>query len=110
MQINVHVWRGIYDLDALTTNIGYNARAGNEILVHYLVDYAIRKKEHAVSGEQDSLARATYAVYNGGPRHLTRYRDASVSASLKHIDNMFWRKYRAIQNEGSKSVKQCLLG
>ena len=110
MQINVHVWRGIYEVDTLHSDIGYNARAGNEILVHYLVDYAIRKGEGEATGVPDSLARATYGVYNGGPRHLTRYRNPNASASLKHIDDTFWTKYRAIQTEGLPAVKRCLAG
>ncbi|MDT8322335.1 MAG: lytic transglycosylase domain-containing protein, partial [Xanthomonadales bacterium] len=110
MQINTHVWRGIYDLDALLGDIGYNARAGSEILVHYLVDYAIRKLERDSADDQDSLARATYAVYNGGPRHLTRIGDPKTSASLRKIDNAFWQKYLAIQSEGPMAVKRCLAG
>jgi hypothetical protein len=110
MQINVHVWRGVYDIDAVISDISYNTRAGNEILVHYLVDYALRKKENEVSDTPDSLARATYAVYNGGPRHLKRYRNPDTPDSLKKIDELFWQKYRAIQNEGARAVKQCLFG
>lgn len=110
MQVNMHVWRGVYDIDALHGDIAYNARAGNEILVHYLVDYAIRKGEGEVADTPDSLARATYAVYNGGPRHLTRYRNPNASATLKKIDNAFWAKYRAIQSEGPAAVKRCLAG
>lgn len=110
MQINLHVWRGVYDADQILSDVGYNARAGNEILVHYLVDYAIRKNEHKVSGDPDNLARAAYAMYNGGPRHLKRYREAKTSASLKKIDQAFWAKYQAIQNEGPPAVKPCLAG
>ena len=110
MQINLHVWRGVYDADQVLADVGYNARAGNEILVHYLVDYAIRKNEHEVSGDADNLARAAYAMYNGGPRHLKRYREAKTSASLKKIDQAFWAKYQAIQEEGPAAVKPCLAG
>jgi hypothetical protein len=110
MQINMHVWRGVYDMDAVFNNIGYNARAGNEILVHYLVDYALRKKEQEATDQPDGLARATYAMYNGGPRHLSRYRNPNTPVSLKKIDNAFWQKYRAIQSEGPMAVKRCLAG
>ena len=110
MQVNANVWRGVYEIEPLQSNIAYNARAGNEILVHYLVDYAIRKKEHELSDDPDSLARATYAVYNGGPRHLTRYRNPKTSDSLKHIDDTFLKKYHDIQNEGQSAVKECLAG
>ncbi len=107
MQVNKHVWRGIYNVESLSDNVGYNARAGNEILVHYLVDYAIRKREHEITGNNDNLARATYAVYNGGPQHLKRYRNPDTSKALKKIDNAFWEKYQAIQQHGPKAVKQC---
>lgn len=107
MQINQKVWRGVYDLQSLNDNIGYNARAGNEILVHYLVDYVIRKKEHQVSGQPDSMARATYAIYNGGPGHMTRYRKANASGELAAIDAAFWEKYRTMRGQGPQAVSAC---
>lgn len=107
MQVNTHVWRGIYDLNGLLNDVGYNARAGNEILVHYLVDYAIRRKEHRQPGGIDNLARASYAVYNGGPGHLARYRQPSTKESLRRIDTAFLKKYRAIRQQGADAVKQC---
>jgi hypothetical protein len=64
----------------------YNARAGSEILLHYLRDYAIEKGEHALPGGSRTVARATYAVYNGGPQHLTRYRVRNTRRSLRAID------------------------
>ncbi|MDO8863587.1 transglycosylase SLT domain-containing protein [Haliea sp. E1-2-M8] len=110
MQINQHVWRKIYDLDALQNNVGYNARAGNEILAHYLVDYALKRKEHEARGDIEDLARATYAVYNGGPSHLTRYRRDDTNAYLRGIDAAFWDKYQAIREQGADAVKQCYGG
>jgi len=110
MQVNVHVWRGLYDLDALHREVAYNARAGSEILVHYMVDYALKRLDRGLLGDPDNIARATYAAYNGGPRHLTRFRNPKTSASLKKIDNAFWQKYRAIQTEGPMAVKHCLTG
>lgn len=110
MQINQHVWRNIYDLEALQDNVGYNARAGNEILAHYLVDYAIKRKEHESRGDVHDLARATYGVYNGGPRHLTRYRRDDTNAYLRGIDAAFWGKYQAIRKDGAEAVKACYGG
>ena len=110
MQVNLNVWRGVYDPDRLVDNVGYNARAGNEILVHYLVDYAIRKGEHKAGSEPDNLARASYAAYNGGPGHLARYRKPNTSPSLKKIDDAFWAKYQAIRSEGAGAVRSCLSG
>jgi len=107
MQVNKHVWRGVYDVDALMNSVGYNARAGNEILVHYLVDYAIRKREHLVTGDANSLAQATYAAYNGGPGHLSRYRKPDRTGPLKLLDDAFWKKFLAIQKLGPSAVKQC---
>ncbi len=107
MQVNQHVWRGIYDVERLGADIAYNAWAGNEILVHYLVDYAIRKKEHEITGSIDNLARATYAVYNGGPGHLKRYRLEDTKRSLRAIDNAFWGKYTSIQSDGASAVRRC---
>ena len=110
MQINKHVWRGVYDLDALASDAGYNARAGNEILVHYLVDYAIRRGEQEKTGDLDNLARATYAVYNGGPGHLTRYRKADTKPALRKIDEAFYSKFKAIRRDGREAVKSCYGG
>lgn len=44
MQVNSGVWRGFYDVNRLSDEINYNAWAGGEILMHYLVDYALKKK------------------------------------------------------------------
>lgn len=107
MQVNKHVWRGIYDLNALLSDVGYNARAGNEILVHYLVDYAIKRGEHQKTGNPDDLARATYAVYNGGPGHLARYRKADTKPALRRIDEAFFDKYQAVKRDGKEAVKAC---
>lgn len=110
MQINHRVWRGFYDLPGLQRDIGYNGRAGSEILRHYLVDYAIRKGEHQARGQADDLARATYAVYNGGPRHLRRYRTPTTSPSLRAIDELFWEKYRAVKAGRELDVIRCYTG
>ncbi|MGE3773619.1 MAG: lytic transglycosylase domain-containing protein [Gammaproteobacteria bacterium] len=107
MQVNKHVWRGVYDLNALLGDAGYNARAGNEILVHYLVDYAIKRGEHQKTGNPDNLARATYAIYNGGPGHMTRYRKADARPALRKIDQAFFDKYKAVRRDGREAVKAC---
>lgn len=107
MQVNQYVWRGVYDLAALKENIAYNARAGNEILVHYLVDYALARGENDERGGADNLARAAYAAYNGGPRHLSRYRNPQTGEFLASIDAAFWEKYRAIGAQGAEAVRSC---
>lgn len=106
MQVNPHVWRGFYDVKGLNQDIGYNARAGAEILMHYLRDHAIAKGEHTATGSADNLARATYAAYNGGPGHLTRYR-RKTSPALRRIDESFLDKYRKIKRGDVMAVAEC---
>ncbi|MBK7974639.1 MAG: lytic transglycosylase domain-containing protein [Deltaproteobacteria bacterium] len=110
VQINKNVWRGVYDLKGLTNDVAYNARAGTEILIHYLRDYAVKKGEHSATGNVDNLARSTYAIYNGGPGHLRRYRDPKERADLKKIDALFWAKYQAVKAGRELDVAQCLGG
>lgn len=107
MQVSPRVWRGFYHPNALTWNISYNALAGGEILHHYLTHYAIRKQEHRRSNNVHDLARATYAAYNGGPGHLTRYRIKKTPDRLKRIDDAFWQKYQIIRAGDSLAVKRC---
>jgi hypothetical protein len=107
MQINGKVWRGIYDPAGLEGDIGYNGRAGAEILHHYLRDLALPSGEHLAPGGVDNLARAAYAAYNGGPRHLSRYRKEKTSAHLQVVDRAFWRKYQAVQAREAASMLTC---
>jgi hypothetical protein len=107
MQIMGRVWRGVYDVDRLERDVQYNVAAGIEILEHYLVDYAIRRREHEQPGGIDNLVRATYAAYNGGPSHLTRYRRDETAASLRAIDREFWRHYQQMKAEQWPNVASC---
>jgi len=107
MQINEHVWRGFYDVRGLRWDIRYNARAGGEILLHYLRDYAL---DHQRAGVPDYLARATYAVYNGGPGHLKRILKKDRSKNLKRIDDLFWEKFKAVTAGNQDGIARCLVG
>lgn len=108
MQVDPNAWRGFYEITGLAGDIGYNARAGADILAHYLTHYAIRKREDT-HGIPDALARATYAVYNGGPSHRRRYRLKNTKKSLKAIDQSFYEKYLLIKAGNSKAVMGCYL-
>lgn len=110
MQINPRVWRGLYDLHGLRWDIVYNARAGADILEHYLVDYAIRHREHETTGSLDSLARSAYAAYNGGPRQYARYRAADASAAGRKVDALFYEKYREVRAGRELAVTDCYAG
>jgi len=105
MQINRNVWRGVYDVKGLSGDIEYNGNAGGEIALHYLTRYAIRKGEDKQPGGH--LARATYAAYNGGPRHLTRYRAAKQNPHLKRVDEAFWDKFQAVSSGEELAVRRC---
>jgi hypothetical protein len=107
MRVNTHVWNGVYDVNGLLGDVGSNARAGNETLVRYLVNYAIRRGEHKAPGGLNNHYRATYAVYNGGPGHLSRYRERSTRKSLRRIDAAFFAEFETIRREGRAAVKQC---
>jgi len=107
MQVNPRVWRGFYDVNALRADIGYNAHAGAEILQHYLVDYALKKKEHELGGSVDALARATYSAYNGGPGAISRYRSEKAPKSLRAIDVEFWRVYQTVKSGNELGVRAC---
>ena len=109
MQVDPNAWRGFYDITSLTEDIGYNSRAGADILAHYLTHYAIRKREDKY-GESDALARATYAVYNGGPSHRRRYRLKNTKKSLRAIDASFYEKYLTIKAGDSHRLMTCYLG
>ncbi len=105
MQVNRNVWRGMYDIKGLTADIEYNGHSGGEILYYYLTRYAIRKGEDKQPGGH--LARATYAAYNGGPGHLTRYRSPKPNPALKKVDDLFWEKYQAVSSGHELDVLRC---
>jgi hypothetical protein len=110
MQINPTVWRGLYDLHGLRWDIVYNARAGADILEHYLINYALRHREHETTGVVDNLARSTYATYNGGPRQYDRYRRAGASANETKVDTLFYDKYREVKSGKDLAVTACYTG
>lgn len=107
MQIMSRVWRSLYDVERLERDVDYNVAAGIEILEHYLVDYAIRRGEHEQAGGVDNLIRATYAAYNGGPAHLTRYRREDTPARLRAIDDAFWRDFEQMRAKQWPDVASC---
>lgn len=107
MQINVRVWRGLYDMERLEADVAYNVNAGIRILEHYLLDYAIRRGEHERPGGADNLIRATYAAYNGGPGQMPRYRSDKTPERLRQIDQAFWRAYERMKKDRWPDVSTC---
>jgi len=66
MQINKDTWSGTYDWDEISSDVRENIHAGATIL-KWSYDYAASK---GYTG--DDLAKAAYAVYNGGPDAVHR--------------------------------------
>jgi hypothetical protein len=110
MQVNERVWRGFYDVQKLRWDIGYNSGAGAEVLLDYLVKYALKQGEHRQPGGQANLARASYSAYNGGPRQVSRYRRSDVPPAHRKIDAAFWEKYRQVDAGNEMQVATCLGG
>ena len=110
MQVNERVWRGFYDLQKLRWDIRYNADAGAEVLLQYLVNYALKKAEHKHAGGADNLARASYSAYNSGPGSINRYRNPRAGGRAKKIDQAFWTKYQLVKQGKELQVAECLGG
>ncbi len=110
MQVNERVWRGFYNQQQLRWDIGYNGAAGTEVLLDYLVKYAIRKGEHRRPGGFDNLARSAYSAYNGGPSQVARYRSDNASTYGKKVDAAFWDKYQQVAAGNELAVSRCLGG
>lgn len=108
MQINERVWRGFYDLHKLRWDIDYNSRVGAEVLLDYLVKYAIGRNEHKRDGGQDNLARASYSAYNGGPSQASRYRSENAPPYQRKVDAAFWKKFQHIDEDAHSGVARCL--
>ncbi|HED12148.1 MAG TPA: lytic transglycosylase domain-containing protein [Gammaproteobacteria bacterium] len=111
MQVIPRVWRGFYDPRYLRRDVIYNARAGSEILMHYLRKYAItedlkRQKKSSLA----NLVQATYAAYNGGPREFRRYRKSRITRNQAIVYRSFLGKFRQIKAGRELAVRQCYVG
>ncbi len=107
MQINERVWRGIYRPENLRWNAAYNIRAGCEILELYLRRYALAKKESKTL-DRDTLARAVYAMYNGGPGQFKKFLARSKTNKLLKTDKLFGEKYSWVKAEDFGKLGLCL--
>ncbi len=85
MQINKDTWDGTYDWDTIQSDVRENIQAGAEIL-QWSYNYAESK---GYTG--DDLAKAAYAVYNGGPDAVSRPWDES--SAWRQNDLNFWSNY-----------------
>ena len=107
MQVSARVWRGFYSVPFLERDVAYNARAGAEILMHYLADEVLDQAASLARDGPDDLARATYAAYNGGPAALRRWRDPRAPRRARMVDDLFWQKYQAVRAGRELGVAAC---
>lgn len=105
MQINQHVWRGFYDVERLRWDTAYNTRAGAQILMRYVRDYAIPYAKR--SGELDDVPRAAYAVYNAGPRAVGRFAKPKPHPREARVDGKLWSLYQDIAAGGRVDLATC---
>lgn len=110
MQINERVWRGIYRVESLRWNIAYNAKAGTEILHLYLRNFALKELKPGTPADFDTVARVTYAIYNGGPGQFRQFFKRSDSGALYRSDRLFWEKYALAGNGDFQQIVQCISG
>jgi hypothetical protein len=105
MQINQYVWRGFYKMERLKWDVPYNVQAGAEILLRYMKVDAIPLAEK--TGEPDHIPRATYCVYNAGPKAVRRFLSAKGSARARAVDDRLWKLYQGIAAGGTVDLQQC---
>jgi hypothetical protein len=105
MQINTRVWRGFYNVERLRWDTRYNIRAGSQILMRYVKDYAIPYAER--TGKPDAVPRAAYAVYNAGPRAVGRFDKKPPHPREARVDEKLLSLYRGIVAGGQADLKSC---
>lgn len=105
MQINQRVWRGFYDIERVRWDTAYNIRAGSQILMRYLKDYAIPYAER--TGKPGDVARAAYAVYNAGPRAVGRFAKSPPHPREARVDEKLWTLYQGIAGGGQVDLTTC---
>lgn len=110
MQVNERVWRGIYRVESLRWNIAYNVKAGTEILHLYLRNFALKEITPANPVDLDTVARVTYAIYNGGPGELKQYFRRSKANRFYRSDRLFWQKYTAAKEARFEQLRLCVSG
>jgi hypothetical protein len=105
MQINEHVWRGFYDVQRLRWDTAYNVRAGAQILMRYVKDYAIPYAEK--HGDPGYVSRAAYAVYNAGPRAVGRFTKNPPHPREARVDGKLWTLYQGIASGAQVDLRTC---
>jgi len=105
MQINQIVWRGFYDVQRLRWDTAYNVRAGAQILMRYMKDYAIPYAQK--SGDASHAPRAAYAVYNAGPRAVGRFAKNPPHPREQRVDAHLWKLYQGLSAGAQADLRNC---
>jgi hypothetical protein len=105
MQVNQRVWRGFYDPERLRWDTRYNTRAGAQILMRYVKDYALPYAERR--GDPNLIPRAAYAVYNAGPRAVARFDKKPPHPREARVDEKLWTLYKGLASGGQVDLKSC---
>ena len=105
MQINQVVWRGFYEIERLRWDTAYNIRAGAQILMRYMKDYAIPYAQR--SGDLNHIPRAAYAVYNAGPRAVGRFNKPTPHPREQRVDEHLWKLYQGIVSGAQADLRTC---
>jgi len=105
MQVNPYIWRGFYNIAQLRQSPVYNTSAGAEILLHYFRQYGLG--EGKKTGDMRNSVRATYAVYNAGPKAVARYRAKKRAARDRQVDAQFWEIYQGFAAKGDVDLTEC---
>ncbi len=113
MQINEKVWRGLYDIDRIRWDIRYNAMVGCEIANLYLGKYIMgkmRKMNLDKPIDDETLSRALYAMYNGGPGQFHKFLKRDKEGKYWKIDRYYYQKYRWVRDGQWQNLRPCLFG
>jgi hypothetical protein len=105
MQINQVVWRGFYEIERLRWDTAYNIRAGAQILMRYMKDYAIPYAQR--TGDHNHIPRAAYAVYNAGPRAVGRFNKPTPHPREQRVDTHLLKLYQGIASGGQADLRTC---
>lgn len=110
MQVNIRVWRGLYQPKSLRWNIHYNVLAGTEILELYFRRYALDRLGPEQSLHLDILGGGVYAMYNSGPNEFKRFLKRFKDGRLNSFDRLFLEKYGWVKNGQMDRLQICLGG
>ena len=68
-------------------------------------DYAIPYAER--SGDASHIPRATYAVYNAGPRAVGRFNKSPPHPREQRVDQRLWSLYQGISSGRQADLRNC---